>query len=61
MLLDSEDADDTVAATEDEQGEAKDMTHDITENLRDLNIISPKPSACTLISLPVYLIEINLS
>ena len=42
MLLDSEDADYTVAAIEDEQDESKDKTHDITENL--LNIISPKPS-----------------
>ena len=48
LLLDSEDADDTVAAIEDEQDESEDITHDITENLRDLNIISPKPSSCTL-------------
>ena len=48
LLLDSGDADDTVAAIEDEQDESNDITHDITENLRDLNIISPKPSSCTL-------------
>ena len=46
LLLDSEDADDTVATIEDEQDESKDITQDITENL--LNIISPKPSSCTL-------------
>ena len=48
LLLDSEDADDTVTAIEDKQDESTDITHDITENLRDLNIISPKPSSCTL-------------
>ena len=50
LLLDSEgtDADDTIAAMEDEQEESKDIAQDITAHLRDLNIISPKPSSCTL-------------